>query len=138
MSTIDASSGLGCASSVRVRYAETDQMGVAYHGNYFAWFEIGRTDLLRRQGVSYKELEAQDLHLPVIEAQARFVRPALYDDVLEIRTQVTAVSGARVTFAYEVRRGGDLVLATGSTSHAAVDGRGRARRLPELLRRLLA
>ena len=126
------------ASSVRVRYAETDQMGVAYHGNYFAWFEVGRTDLLRGHGMSYKELEAQDLRLPVIEAQARFVRPALYDDVLEIRTQVTAGSGARLTFAYEVRRGQDGVLATGSTSHAAVDGRGRARRLPETLRRLLA
>lgn len=125
-------------SPVRVRYAETDQMGVAYHGNYFAWFEVGRADLLRSQGVTYKELEAQDLRLPVIEAQARFVRPALYDDMLEIRTQVAALSGARVTFAYEVRRGDDGVLATGTTSHAAVDGRGRPRRLPELLRRLLA
>ena len=126
------------ASPVRVRYAETDQMGVAYHGNYFAWFEVGRADLLRAQGVSYKELETQDLRLPVIEAQARFVRPALYDDVLEIRTRVTALSGARVTFAYEVCRGVDGVLATGTTSHAAVDGRGRPRRLPEHLRRLLA
>ena len=113
-------------------------MGVAYHGNYFAWFEVGRTDLLRSQGVTYKELEAKDLRLPVIEAKARFVRPALYDDMLDIRTEVTALSGARVTFAYEVRRGGDDILATGMTSHAAVDGRGRARRLPEHLRRLLA
>jgi acyl-CoA thioester hydrolase len=113
-------------------------MGVAYHGNYFAWFEVGRADLLRSQGVTYKELEAQDLRLPVTHAQAHFVRPVLYDDVLEIRTQVTALSGARVTFAYEVRRGDDGVLATGTTSHAAVDGRGRPRRLPELLRRLLA
>jgi acyl-CoA thioester hydrolase len=126
------------ASPVRVRYAETDQMGVAYHGNYFAWFEVGRADLLRSHGLTYKELEAQDLRLPVIEAEARFRRPALYDDVLEIRTQVTALSGARLTFAYEVRRGDDGVLATGKTSHAAVDGRGRPRRLPELLRRLLA
>jgi acyl-CoA thioester hydrolase len=120
-----------------VRYAETDQMGVAYHGNYFAWFEIGRTDLLRAQGLAYRDLEAQDLRLPVIEAQARFVRPALYDDILEIRTRVEAVSGARVTFSYEVRRDGTN-LATGSTSHAAVDGRGRPRRLPTDLRRLLS
>jgi acyl-CoA thioester hydrolase len=120
-----------------VRYAETDQMGVAYHGNYFAWFEVGRTDLLRNHGLTYKDLEAQDLRLPVILAQARFVRPALYDDVLEIKTEVTALSGARVSFAYEVRRGDDGVLATGTTSHAAVDGRGRPRRLPEQLRRLL-
>jgi acyl-CoA thioester hydrolase len=113
-------------------------MGVAYHGNYFAWFEVGRTDLLRAKGVTYKDLEAEGLHLPVIEAEARFVRPALYDDVLEIRTQVAELSGARVTFAYEVRRAGESVLATGKTKHAAVDDRGRARRLPEPLRRLLA
>jgi acyl-CoA thioester hydrolase len=112
-------------------------MGVAYHGNYFAWFEVGRTDLLRSQGLTYKDLEAQDVYLPVIEAGARFVRPARYDDVLEIRTRVAAVSGARVTFAYEVRRGPDSVLATGSTSHAAVDGRGRARRLPAQLQEAL-
>jgi acyl-CoA thioester hydrolase len=121
-----------------VRYAETDQMGVAYHGGYFAWFEVGRTDLLRSHGVTYRDLEAQDLRLPVIEAQARFLRPALYDDVLEIRTTITAVSGARVAFAYEVaREGGGGLLATGATSHAAVDGRGRPRRLPEGLRRVL-
>lgn len=124
------------ASRVRVRYAETDQMGVAYHGGYFAWFEVGRTDLLRGRGFTYRDLEAQNLRLPVIEARARFLRPALYDDVLEIRTTITAVSGARVAFAYEVaREGSDGVLATGATSHAAVDSRGRPRRLPEDLRR---
>jgi acyl-CoA thioester hydrolase len=126
------------ASRVRVRYAETDQMGVAYHGGYFAWFEVGRTDLLRGRGFTYRDLEAQNLRLPVIEARARFLRPALYDDVLEIRTTITAVSGARVAFAYEVaREGGEGVLATGATSHAAVDSRGRPRRLPEELRRVL-
>jgi acyl-CoA thioester hydrolase len=125
------------ASAVRVRYAETDQMGVAYHGEYFTWFEVGRTDLLRDRGVTYKELESQDLRLPVIEAHARFLRPALYDDVLEIRTRVTALSGARVTFSYEVHRDEGGPLATGHTSHAAIDGRGRPRRLPEPLRRLL-
>jgi acyl-CoA thioester hydrolase len=126
------------ASRVRVRYAETDQMGVAYHGGYFAWFEVGRTDLLRGRGFTYRDLEAQNLRLPVIEARARFLRPALYDDVLEIRTTITAVSGARVAFAYEVaREGSEGVLATGATSHAAVDSRGRPRRLPEELRRVL-
>ena len=125
------------SSRVRVRYAETDQMGVAYHGGYFAWFEVGRTDLLRSRGFTYRELESQDLRLPVIEAQARFLKPALYDDVLEIRTTITAVSGARVAFAYEVAREGSELLATGATSHAAVDSRGRPRRLPEELRRVL-
>lgn len=126
------------ASRVRVRYAETDQMGVAYHGGYFAWFEVGRTDLLRGRGFTYRELESQNLRLPVIEARARFLKPALYDDVLEIRTTITSVSGARVAFAYEVaREGSEGVLATGATSHAAVDSRGRPRRLPEDLRRVL-
>ena len=76
---------LRSVSTVRVRYAETDQMGVAWHGYYLAWFEVGRTDLLRRQGVTYKELEAGGLRLPVTRTQMTFLRPALYDDVLEIR-----------------------------------------------------
>jgi acyl-CoA thioester hydrolase len=127
------------ASRVRVRYAETDQMGVAYHGNYFAWFEVGRTDLLRGLGLTYKELEREGLRLPVIEAQARFLRPAYYDDVLDIRTRLTSLGGARLAFAYEVRRdGADGPLATGSTSHAAVDLTGRPRRLPGDLRRRLS
>jgi acyl-CoA thioester hydrolase len=118
-----------------VRYAETDQMGVAYHGNYFAWFEVGRTDLLRRYGLTYRELERQDVRLPVIETAVRFLRPAYYDDVLEIRTRLTAITGARLDFGYEVLREGEPgPLAIGSTSHAAVDSRGRARRLPQELR----
>ena len=127
------------STTVRVRYAETDQMGIAWHGEYLAWFEVGRTDLLRGCGCTYRELEAEGLRLPVIEVQARYLRPALYDDVLEIRTRLTDVGGARVSFEYEVRREGtDGPLATGSTSHAAIDLRGRPRRLPEDLRRRLA
>ena len=126
-------------STLRVRYAETDQMGIAHHAEYFAWFEVGRTDLLRECGMTYRELESDGLRLPVIEASARYIKPALYDDVLEVRTAVTAVGGARVGFAYEVRRAGTAgPLATGSTEHAAVDARGRPRRLPETLRRSLA
>jgi len=83
-------------SIIRVRYAETDQMGVAYHGGYFAWFEVGRTDLLRTRGMTYKDLEAADLRLPVIEAGARFLKPALYDDLIEVRTRVAEHSGALV------------------------------------------
>ena len=125
-------------SVVRVRYAETDQMGVAYHGGYFAWFEVGRTDLLRNRGMTYKELEAQDLHLPVIEAGARYLRPVLYDDLIEVRTRVAEFSGARVRFEYELHREGtEGPLATAFTAHAAVDGRGRPRRMPPALRSLL-
>lgn len=94
------------SSMLRVRYAETDQMGVAYHGEYFAWFEVGRTDLLRGHGLTYRELEMQGLRLPVIETQARFLKPARYDDVLEIRTRVLELGGVRISFAYEVHREG--------------------------------
>jgi acyl-CoA thioester hydrolase len=130
---------LHSSSTIRVRYAETDQMGVAYHGQYFAWFEVGRTDLLRSSGLTYKELEKGGLRLPVIETHARFLRPAFYDDVLLVRTAVSGVKGARVSFAYEVfREGTPEPLATAMTCHAAVDPGGRPRRLPEELRRRLA
>ena len=126
-------------STVRVRYAETDQMGIAHHAEYFAWFEVGRTDLLRECGMTYRDLEKDGLRLPVIEASARYLRPALYDDVLEVRREVAGVSGARVSFTYEVRRDGtEGPLATGATEHAAVDTQGRPRRLPDTLRRSLA
>ena len=126
-------------STIRVRYAETDQMGVAHHAEYFAWFEVARTDLLRQSGTTYREMEADGLRLPVIEATARYLRPVLYDDLLEVRTEVTAVGGARVGFSYEVRREGtEGPLATGTTQHATVDAKGRPRRLPEALRRSLA
>jgi acyl-CoA thioester hydrolase len=127
-----------CVSRLRVRYAETDQMGVAWHGSYFAWFEVGRTDLLRERGTTYRALEQQDLHLPVVEARASYRRPARYDDLLEIHTRVASHSGARVAFEYEVRCDGAAdPIATGFTAHAAVDGHGRPRRLPAELRRLL-
>lgn len=125
-------------SFLRVRYAETDQMGVAWHGSYFAWFEVGRTELLRERGMTYRELEEQDLFLPVVEARAAYCRPARYDDALAVHTRVASHSGARVAFEYEVRREADeSPLATGFTAHAAVDGLGKPRRLPAALRRLL-
>ncbi len=127
------------SSHIRVRYAETDQMGVAYHGGYFAWFEVGRTDLLRGHGVTYRELESRDVRLPVIETGARFLRPVLYDDMIEVRTRVSDVSGARLRFEYEIHREGTLgPLATAFTAHAAVNGQGRPRRLPADVLGLLA
>jgi len=125
-------------SRLRVRYAETDQMGVAWHGGYFAWFEVGRTDYLRERGCTYRELEAQGLRLPVIEARAEYRSPAYYDDLLEIHTSLADLRGARVSFSYEVRREGRTEpLAVGFTAHAALDASGRPRRLPEDLRRRL-
>ena len=130
---------LAGSSTVRVRYAETDQMGVAWHGEYFAWFEVARTDLLRERGWPYREMERQGLRLPVTAAEARFVRPALYDDLLEVHARVVHVGGARVRFEYEVRRAdSEGPLATGATEHAAIGPDGRPRRLPVELRRMLA
>src|ERR1700754_466723 len=105
MPTIPASSI--SRTTLRVRYAETDQMGVVYYANYFVWFEVGRTDLLRAAGWSYREMEEEGVQLPVIEAQCAYRAPARYDDELEIRTSGASVSPVRVQFAYEIVRCAD-------------------------------
>ena len=126
-------------STLRVRYAETDQMGVAWHGNFFAWFEVGRTDLLRALGFTYRELEQQGVRLPVIESHARYFQPARYDDLLEVRTTLLELGRARMSFRYDVFRAGSSdCLATGGTSHATVNPEGRPCRMPQVLLRLLA
>ena len=125
--------------AVRVRYAETDQMGVAYYANYLVWFEIGRTEWLRVTGWTYRDMEAEGLALPVIEAHCEYRAGARYDDELEIRTTGRLVSAVRLAFDYEiVRRGGDAVLATGYTVHATLDRGGRPVRLPARVKELLA
>lgn len=124
---------------MRVRYAETDTMGVVYYANYFVWFEVGRCDLLRAVGSTYRELEARGVLLPVIEAHCEFRDPARYDDELEIATTGALLSPVRVEFRYEVvRRADRTLLATGRTVHAAVDSQGRPRRLPADVREVLA
>lgn len=115
---------------VRVRYAETDRMGVVYHANYFVWFEVGRTEWLRATGWSYREMEQDGTSLPVIEAHCEFRQPARYDDELEIRTRASRLTPVRIRFDYEVVRNGADVAAAGYTVHAAVDVNGRPRRLP--------
>ena len=133
----DPASAIQSVSRVRVRYAETDQMGVVYHANYFVWFEVGRTDLLRHSGWSYRELEREGVSLPVIEAHCEYRQPARYDDELEIRTTGTILTHVRVEFTYEIVRLGDRpVLVTGRTVHAALDRDGRPCRLPARIRRL--
>ena len=119
-------------SRVRVRYAETDRMGVVYHANFFVWFEVGRTDLLRHSGWSYREMESEGFTLPVIEAHCQYQRPARYDDELDICTHAVQLSAVRVRFDYHVVRAADaVVLAEGHTVHASVDHDGKPRRLPE-------
>jgi len=126
-------------SRVRVRYAETDRMGVVYYANYFVWFEVGRTDLLRDGGWSYREMEVDGFSLPVIDAQCAYLASAKYDDDIEVRTVGTMVSPVRVKFAYEVVRAADgAILATGSTVHATLDRNGRPCRLPDRVRNLFS
>ena len=130
-------------STVRVRYAETDKMGVVYYANYFVWFEVGRTYLLRTLGWSYREMEQSGVSLPVIEAHCEYKRPARYDDDLEIRTVGRLISPVRMEFSYDVHvlsgspsHGGaqSQIAATGRTMHASVDPNGKPCRLPERVR----
>jgi len=124
---------------VRVRYAETDQMGVVYYANYLVWFEVGRTELLRTLGWSYREMEHAGIGLPVIEASCAYHRPARYDDELEIRTKGTLVSAVRMQFDYDIlRAAGDELIVRGRTLHAAVNAQGRPARLPARVRELFA
>ena len=124
-------------SRVRVRYAETDQMGVVYHSNYFVWFEIARTDLLRHGGWSYREMEADGVSLPVIVAHCEYRLPARYDDELEIRAKGAILTHVRVEFTYEIVRLSDgATLVIGHTVHAALDRGGRPCRLPARVRAL--
>lgn len=123
---------------IRVRYAETDKMGVAYYANYFVWFEVGRAELLRSLGWSYREMEVAGVGLPVIEAHCEYRQPARYDDELEIRTKCELVSAVCLAFDYEVVRPTDgIVTAVGRTVHAAVNADGKPCRLPERVRTLL-
>jgi acyl-CoA thioester hydrolase len=126
-------------STLRVRYAETDKMGVVYYANYFVWFEVARTDLLRALGWSYREMEAAGVSLPVIEAHCEYLRPARYDDELDIRTEGRLLSPVRLEFVYQVRlRADESVAATGRTVHASLDASGRPCRLPERIREVFA
>jgi acyl-CoA thioester hydrolase len=127
------------SSTVRVRYAETDKMGVVYYANYFVWFEVARADLLRSRGWSYRDMEHAGVSLPVIEAHCEYHRPARYDDELEIRTEGRMLSPVRMEFTYQVRLGPEQTLAaSGRTVHAALDASGRPRRLPVRIREVFA
>jgi acyl-CoA thioester hydrolase len=124
-------------SHVRVRYAETDKMGVVYYANYLVWFEVGRTDLLRRSGWTYRDMEADGYALPVVEAHCEYRQSAKYDDELEVRTTGALLSPVRVRFEYEIiRTAADAPLASGYTIHASLDPLGKPRRLPQRVREM--
>src|SRR5262245_29548972 len=121
---------------VRARYGETDQMGVIYHANYIAYFEIGRTELMRSHGVRYADMERAGLFLTVVDVRARYIASARYDDLLAIRTRLADFTGVRVRFEYQVLRvaePGDqeTLLTEGHTTLACIDRSGKPRRLPE-------
>ncbi len=126
-------------STVRVRYAETDKMGVVYYANYLVWFEVGRTDWLRETGVTYRSMEADGIQLPVIEAHCEYRQGARYDDDVDIRTTGRKLSPVRIQFDYDlVRRADGVVLATGHTVHATIDRNGRPTRMPDRVKDLFA
>jgi acyl-CoA thioester hydrolase len=132
-------SGLQSTSRVRVRYAETDTMGVVYYANYLVWFEVARTDLLREAGWTYREMEADGYMLPVLEANCVYRQPARYDDEIDVKATGALVSAVRVKFVYDVvRAADDVLLASGYTVHASIDRTGRPCRLPDRVRQLLA
>jgi acyl-CoA thioester hydrolase len=120
---------------IRVRYAETDQMGVVYYANYFIWFEIGRVELLRQLGFQYKEMEVQDdCHIPVVEATCRYKSPARYDDELLLETTVVALRRTVIKFGYRLLRLENealILLAEGETTHVTVNRSMRKVRLPD-------
>lgn len=126
-------------SRLRVRYAETDKMGVVYYANYLVWFEVGRADLLRSLGWSYREMETAGISLPVIEAHCHYLRPARYDDEIDVKTEGRMLSPVRMQFEYQVVKSQDgAIAAEGKTVHAALDASGKPCRLPARVREVFA
>ncbi len=126
-------------TEIRVRYAETDQMGIAHHSNYLIWFEAGRSDLCRAKGFSYKDMEEEDNALMVVaESYCRYKSPAYYEDILTIRTKVGEIRSRSLRFIYEVYRESDATLvAEGETLHLVTDKDKKVRSLPDIYRKRL-
>ena len=119
-------------SRVKVRYAETDQMGVAYYANYFVWFEVGRSQYCNDCGFSYRDMERETgLFLIVAEASCRYKNPARYEDELIIRTKVTESTRRTLRFSYEIERVDGASVATGETLHVLINKEGRPSSFPE-------
>ena len=128
-------------TEIRVRYAETDKMGIVHHSNYLIWFESGRSDLCRERGFSYKDMEEKDNALMVVaESYCRYKSPAYYEDVLIVRTQVAEIRSRSIRFIYEILRPTDgTLLAEGETLHLVTDANKKVRLIPEIYKeRLLA
>ncbi len=125
--------------TVRVRYAETDQAGMAHHSAFLPWFKEGRVELLRSLGKPYQEFEAEGLHFPVREAFCRYWLPARFDAVLLVSTVIEKVGGASIRFGYRITRESDAsLIAEGYTLHACVDNIGKVKRLPSEVKKMLS
>lgn len=122
-----------CDIEIRVRYAETDRMGLLHHSTYIVYFEMGRTELLRKRGVSYREVEDAGHFLVIVDLGCKYKRPAQYDDVLTLRTTVAKVSHVKIVHNYQLFRDGTL-LAEGHSTLACVDREGKPQALPEMLK----
>lgn len=133
---IDPTNPKGCVTPIRVRYAETDQMGIVHHVNYGVWLEMGRTDLLRVQGQTYADWEARGIRIVVGELRMKYRRPALYDDMVDVKTTVREITGRKIIFAYSVERAGE-VLMEGESTHLVMGADGRSRLLPDDVRAFL-
>lgn len=120
-------------TKLRVRYAETDQMGVVYHSNYIVWFEVGRVEMLRELGFRYHDMEKQDdTHIAVVDVRCRYKAPARYDDVIIVRTRLMHVRDSLLHFAYEIARDGESIpLAEGESVHIVVNAQFKRVRLPK-------
>ena len=118
---------------LRVRYAETDKMGVVYHSNFFVWMEIGRVELMRNLGFDYKQMELEDdCHLPVVDARCRYKSPVYYDEEVIVRTELRHIRQSLMRFGYEIVRQSDgTLVAEGETTHIVVNARMEKRQLPE-------
>ena len=118
---------------IRVRYQETDAMGLLNHSQYFTYFEIGRTELLRVAGGNYRQMEEEGMFVVVVKADCRYIRPAHYDDLVKVRTTLKQISAAKIEHRYELLRGDEL-LAVGHTTLACVDRKGEICRVPDWMR----
>jgi acyl-CoA thioester hydrolase len=126
-------------SEIRVRYAETDKMGIVHHSNYLIWFESGRSDLCRARGFSYRDMEDQDNALMVVaESYVRYKSPAYYEDILTVRTKVAEIRSRSIRFIYEiVRESDDTLIAEGETLHLVTDENRKVKLIPEIYKERL-
>lgn len=122
-------------TEVRVRYQETDNMGVVYYANYFVWFEIARTEYLRSQDISYRALESKGMYLMVAGASCQYKYPARYDDLIRIQSWISKLKNSSLTFEYKLFLG-DRLIATGESVHVFTDRAGKPMRIPKELRDL--